>query len=542
MAFFDKPVIGTELNEHLKPAFEELYSMITGGSPDLLLNAENKGYVQRRNVMNSPLEPACPNFARRWRKKAGKTENQGDVNVVFLGDSVITDMDYASDMSDAPYMPPMATELNFFYYMVKKLDWKGQQYRRYDSKSDPGGPSNTFIETGTPLTKAQDPEWDWVYSSYPKPQTFYNGLTRTLVADGATNPSINFFFRSSYRRCDLLYRMDSISSESLAIAVNGGNGFFTVWDDRPGSGTINTWVEANGFVFSARMADTTLHTDQMISTTANGASLGYKKTIFQKHLKLRRTVIAESRSLTITATDGLRLGYWGIQYSTNDNMICFFNAGRGSHNLLYSSVFHDVAVDPHKPDLIIHQLPVINEMISAAGGVAVADSPAEFAGRFTPYINTLLAKPYHPEYIPLIFGLNANQKPMDEMDRFITRTISGGLGGNAATAGDFIDHLFAAMKDLEYPDLSPDPAHPNEGTSLIPVSVFWEFIRYGFARAKDTGNTAFSELFGYTSLSPLTPLAGATGRTGTALVSDGTHLNDMGNFLVWRYLEKYFEF
>lgn len=545
MAFFDYPQLGADLNGPLSQKFEELYALVTGGSTDPLISAESKGYIQRRNVMNSPIDSAIPNFVSRFRTKVGKAENQNDVNVVILGDSIITDMDYASELTDATFRPPFCTEKNLTYYLQEKLGWKEQQYRRFDAKADPPGgaaaATNNFIETGTAVTKTQDPLWDWVYATYPKPQVFYNGLTRVITANGAIKPSVNFYFRNSYRRCDFIYRTDSGSSEQLTVTVQGGNGYFTVYDDRVGSPTIGTWVEANNFVFSAK-EDDTLHTEDLLSTGANGPSLGYKKTIFQKRLKFKRTLISESRSMTITAMDTGRLCYWGIQYSTNDNMINVINAGRGSHNLNRLKIFNDWAVDHWKPDLIILQCPVINEMTSAAGGVAVADSPATFAARFPPFINDLLAKPYHPEIIPLILFINGNQQPIDPTGRWLARTISGGLGNNAAIMPDYTDKLFQVLKEMVYPTLSPDPAHPNQGTKIVPISVFWEFIRYGIRRAKDTNNSVFAELFGYTSLSPLTALLGGPGTTGTSLVADITHLNDMGNFLAWRYLEKYFEF
>lgn len=545
MPFFDYPTLGSDLNGPLSQKFEELYAIVSGGSPNPLVNAENRGYIQRRGVFNSPIATSLPNFVDRHRKKVGKAENQNDVNVVFLGDGNITDNDYSTELTDATFRPPMCTEQNLCSYLEEKLRWKGQQWRRFDAKVDPpGGVSanvNAFLETGTGVTKSQDPLWDWIYSTSPQTQTFYNGITRVLSLNGAINPSTEFAFRNGFRRCDFIYRTDSASSDTLTLTVTGGDGFFKVYDDRTGSPTIGTWIEANNYVFSAKEANT-LFTDHMLSTTANGPSTGYKKTVFQKRLKIRRTLISESRYMKITATDGGRLAYWGIQYSSNDNMINFINAGRAGHNLDYLKVFNAWAVDYWKPDLIILQCPIIPEMTSPAGGVAVADSPATFAARFPPFITELMSKDYHPEVLPIGLFINAAQKPITETGSWLARTISGGLGSNAALASDYVDYLFATLKNMSYPALGPAPVHPNEGQKIVAINLFWEFMRYGFERSKDTGNAPFAELFGYTSLSPLTALPGGTGRTGTSLVADGTFLNDMGNFLAWRYLEKYFEF
>lgn len=542
MAVFDKPSLGFEINDPLKTKFAEIDAFMSGGgSTSLLTEAENKGYIQRRNVTTSPIETSVSSFIDKLRKHKGKDENQGDINVVILDGSISTDMDYASERTDAMYRPPMSTEMNLPSMIQEKLHFKEQQYRRYDSMSDPGGASPTFTENvvgGSATTVIQDPAWDWQYGT-PQPQSWRNRLTRILTG---TNPAITFFFRSSYRRMDWLYSTDYLSSAALTVTVNGGNGFFQIYDDRPGSGTIGTWVEANNYTFSSRenpATDGAVRTAPFtFTTTTNGSTTTYRKSIYQKRLKIRRTLITEARSLTITSTDGGRICYWGTQYSSNDYMFNFINSARGSHNIQSLRLFEEWDVDYWKPDLILYSCNTINEMISSAGGVAIADSPTLFAARFKTYIDALTIKPYNPELFAYILFINMNQQPIDHTGRYLARTISTGLGGNAATLDDFINYLSAILKTTSYP-----VGHPREGVKIGSANVYHDFMRYGIRKNADTvGSSVFQELFGYTQASGGTAVVGKTGITGTALVGDGTHLNDMGAHLAWRYLEKFFEF
>jgi hypothetical protein len=371
----------------------------------------------------------------------------------------------------------------------------------------------------------------------PQPQAWRNRLTRILTGSA---PSVTFLFRNSYRRMYWLYSTDYVSSAALTVTVNGGAGFFQVYDDRVGSPTIGTWIEAHNYVFSSREDPATegaVRTAPFTwDTAANDATTTYRKSIYQKRLKFRRTTISESRSLTITSSDGGRLCYWGNQYSTNDYMLNFINSARGSHNIAALRLFEEWDVDYWKPDLILYSCNTINEMISSAGGLAIADSPTLFADRFKVYIDALLAKSYNPEIFAFILFTSANQQPVDPNGRYLTRTISAGLGGNAVVLRDFYHTLHAVLKSTVYP-----VGHPDAGKRIASASVFEDCMRYGINRAADTGESVYSWLFGMNTVGGA-GVVGKTGKTGLSLTTDGTHPNDMAGFLYWRYLEKYFEF
>lgn len=468
---------------------------------------EEQGFVQRRSEMNSPVEAKIAVFASNWRKRTN------DVNIVLLDGSVSTDMDYASERTDQPYRPPMCTELNLPSYIEEKLRWKGQQYRRFDANGEPNQTNNpVFTESGgAAITKIADAAWDWQLLT---PEANYNGITRVITG---ANPQVSYLFRSSYRRCDFLYRTDYLSSASLRVTIAVGNGQVTVFDE-----TSGTWVEANGYTFSAKEEDYIFPVPAGTFKTATG----YRKTVFQKRLKMRRTEVVPSWQITIRSQDGGRLGYWGIQYAGHDNMINFINSARGSHNIAALRYFEGWSVDDWKPDLILYACNTINEMISLAGGTSETDTPATFAGRFNTFITALKAKSYAPEIFAYMLFVNRFQQPVDPTDRVLLRRTSATVGLNGYTLFDYYDYLHATLKSLP----------------IAAVNTFYEFFNYGVLRAAASAGTStiFKELFGYASASGSDPIAGKTGKEGTSLVCDGTHLNDVGNFVGWRFLEKYF--
>lgn len=123
--------------------------------------------------------------------------------------------------------------------------------------------------------------------------------------------------------------------------------------------------------------------------------------------------------------------------------------------------------------------------------------------------------------------VNRWQQPVDPTDRVLLRRTSSSVGLNGYTLFDYYDYQHNTLKSLP----------------IASVNTFYEFFNYGVLRAaSSTGtSTIFKERFGYASAGGNDPIAGKTGKEGTSLVSDGTHLNDVGNFVGCRFLEKYFD-
>jgi hypothetical protein len=329
----------------------------------------------------------------------------------------------------------MCTELNLPSYIEEKLRWKGQQHRRFDANGEPNQTNNpVFNESGGgAITKIADAAWDWQLLT---PEANYNGITRVITG---ANPQVSYLFRSSHRRCDFLYRTDYLSSASLLVTIAVGNSEVTVFDE-----TSGTWVEANGYTFSAKEEDYIFPVPAGTFKTATG----YRKTVFQKRLKMRRTEVVPSWQITIRSQDGSRLAYWGIQYAGHDNMINFINSARGSHNIAALRYFEGWSVDDWKPDLILYACNTINEMISLAGGTSETDTPATFAGRFNTLITALKAKSYAPEIFAYMLFVNRFQQPVDPTDRVLLRRTSAAVGLNGYTLFDYYDYLHATLKSL----------------------------------------------------------------------------------------------
>jgi hypothetical protein len=304
-----------------KPGYAELGAVIdnvwTPTNPtfvgyDRFKDFEEKGFLMRRTDENSPVESKIQNFAKKWRNR------RQDVNIVMLDGSISTDMNYSVKRTDEPYRPPCCTERNIPSFIEEKLRWKQQKFRRYDAMTEMTAVNDpAFIEVGAGLTTNKDKAWDWIYRVGDNPNgqieeppvANYNGLTRILTG---ANPQVTFLFRNFYRRCDFIYRTDYLCSGALQVIVGElnqpVNGVVEVFDEE-----FNIWKEANGFVFSAREDD--FIRSGSFKPTINGVTrvcTGYRKTIFQKRLKMRRTVVDNSRKITIKSMDGGRLCYWGI--------------------------------------------------------------------------------------------------------------------------------------------------------------------------------------------------------------------------------------
>lgn len=453
---------------------------------------EKKGLLMRRTEENSPVEDKIQNFVKKWRNR------RQDVNIVMLDGSISTDMNYSVKRADQAYRPPCCTEKNIPSFIEEKLRWKDQHYRRYDSVVDPktvGSPA-TFTETATvEETKIADSVWDWISNG---PAQSYNWLTRILTGG---NPSVSYSFQATYRRCDFIYRTDSLSSAALTVTISGGGGQVQVYDE-----VSETWKEANNFVFSAQESGTPEVVE--ISETVYGQIM---KTVYQKRLKMRRAAFATpALTVTIASSDGGRLCYWGIQYSKNDFMINLINSARGSHNIKYLSFFEEWSVDYWKPDLIIYPCNTINEGANASAATS-GDSPVAFSGRFNTFVTALLGKSYKPDMIAYIQFCMRNQGLVNASDS-VNATYINGYG--SATVFDYYDTLFQVLREQP----------------IAAINAFYEYWTIAKKRSEYYGTTMYAEMHGQ------------VGQTSNSFTCDTTHLNEYGAMIGWRFLERYFNF
>lgn len=442
------------------------------------------------DTLPQTITSKIPHFIEKYKA------HKQDVTIVMIDGSVSTDMGYASKRSDTSYRPPCFTEFNIPSFIEEKLRWAGQQYRRYDANRDQRSLIKAFSETGTGVTKQFDAAWDW--QSNPLQHSGYNGLTRILTG---SNASVSFGFPSEAKRNDFIYRTDYLSSAALKVSV-GSTGQVEVYDEN-----ASAWTEAEGFVFSAKEKDELIpgnfYTVQPVVTA-------FRKTIYQKRLKMRALKPHADLKVSITSTDGGRLCYWGVSFSPSEYMFQFINSARGSHDIGLLSYFDAWSIDYWKPDLILYSLNTINEGADASAQNTF-NSPVAVADRFEEYINRLLAKPYHPEMFTYILFTAKAHNLVNEQDVIGKAQIK--YYGDA-TVFDFMDELDRRLKKLPI-------AHTDA------FYYYWETAKKN-AALKNT--TIFKQMFG------------AGGPTGPGFTTDFTHLNDNGALVGWQYLQNHFNF
>jgi len=293
-----------------------------------------------------------PGFRKQWLARSK------DLCLVVTGTSIIArTTEHATDHPQASTRPPLMHSRNTASLLWDKLKWAKQQYRRYDV-------AGFFTETGAGWgTSSSLAEWD--DGAYRLGLTRYSGTTGAAVAFTVPIGAWQFNF---------IYRSDTTGVETNTVSVAEGNGKIEVLN------AAGAWVEANGFTFSMREAAVVTRTVQVPSpatdTTSPMTIASKGNTTYQRRLKMRcKSGAIDSRAatkaVTITGSTAGRFMYWGVEWSTRQYMMTFINAARGSHNSDASTAlglprFQDNEVWSFKPDVVLVEVPVINDGISAA--------------------------------------------------------------------------------------------------------------------------------------------------------------------------------
>ena len=253
---------------------------------------------------------------------------------------------------------------NLATFVWDKVKWPNQQYRRYDAKTTQGETTSFFKETGNFHTVTTDPLWD---------DSSYRRCFTRLAADGYN--SIEFTVPSQAWQFNFIYRTDAEGCEKCSIKIEEGDGFMEVWNG-------SEWVEANGYFFSMRQKAGTRLQNITFTDPATNELVTLKdvqvggNSIYQKRLKMRclshdmyrrdGTPLVNGAKKRISISGTGRFMYWGVEWSTNQYMITYINAARGSHNPRISSSqlalihYQDTDIWEHHPDLILSEDPIFN--------------------------------------------------------------------------------------------------------------------------------------------------------------------------------------
>lgn len=426
---------------------------------------------------DSPIESQLSIFVEKYLTR------NSDVTIVQIGDSISTNLNFASPVSDQKNRPPLITEKNINYFLENKLRWKEQSYFRFDNEelffNNAGGGTIEDISV-------DDTAWGATGNAY------YLPLTR--VMDGGTNAGISYLFPSGMRRCDLIIHTDRLWADTTEIEISGGDGRVEVFDY-----ASETWVEANNYTFSAKEPDTLV-------------SLGFYRDQYQKRIKMRSLVDLGDKGITVKNIGAGRFGYWGIEMSPREFMFTYICASKGSHNIFMLRRYEEWMVDAFNPDLILQQTCIINEQ--AQTGVnptyPAVISPEDFSQNFANYYDGLIAKGYTVFPYTLFAGLQAGIVHEDTGEWGV-----GTFENKALTIVDYTDALHNMYNEKKAPH----------------VNFFNDFLKIAYSKTEIDG---IDNIF--------TSAIEGSGVDGDTFTIDGIHFNDYGESLGWRLLEPFFNF
>lgn len=437
--------------------------------------------------VTSKLSEMAPDFYTHWKLK------DKDLVVEILGDSLSTLNNYTTPRTDVKTRPPLMIEYAYPSYIEELLRWDGQEYKRFDVEG-------IFTESYTTATNLEydGSAWDWLTGS-----TFTtNRPSITRILEG-TNCSVSYTIPASANRCDFIYRTDYLNAPNAVVAISKGNGFVQVYDY-----TTDTWVEANGYSYSAKEAD-----EILVWSAPNY----YRESIYQRRLKMKTTKTKNDGTIGVTITNNGagRLTYWGIQHSPLNYFIDVLANARGGHSITKLRKFERVDVDVFKPDLILLQLCTNNEGIIIANSTTEApidrgtNTPSDMASRFLVYINALEAKTYTPTVISYtLFHAYATMWTSRTSDK----VLYGYSGENKITGFDYHDYIEANLRANNKKRLST-----------------WDCMREESKLKAKRENSII-----------MNSVLAQSGKTGKTWTVDGTHHNDLGAKVIFEIMKDFF--
>ena len=418
----------------------------------------------------SPFKSTLKPFIQKY------FDRTSDVTIVQIGDSISTDLNWTDKRPDANERPPFCTEYNVNSYLEEKLRWKEQKYRRFDY-------DGVFTETlggGTSSVKEIDDKWGAVGGA------FYYPITK--VIDGGTNAGISFGFPANHKRLSLILHSDQLFATETKVVIAEGNGKVEVWNG-------SSWVEANNYITSFR------ETSDLII----GAITSFYMDNAQKRLKFRSLSDLSAKTITVQNVGVGRFGYWGIEYSPNDYLFTYICASKGSHGITKLQQFETWMVDSFNPDLVIWQMPILNQGLGVASrGWDSSGFNVQFKNKF----DALKAKGYL--VLPYILWAARTSEFVDTNGNFLSGLVNGKIVSPFAD----VANIMSAFSSNDYPI----------------INLFDRITEVAQEKAKLEGGNVYSKA-----------LVGS-GKNGKTFTIDGIHMNKLGNDLVFNMLEPYFNF
>lgn len=420
-----------------------------------------------------------------------------DLNIVMTGTSLTArTIEHCSDHPNANTRPPMMHSKAMCSHLwdVLAQQWPGQQYRRYDA-------TGAFTESGTWATSSSLAEWD--------DGAYRSGLTRYSETSSA---SVAFTVPVDAWAARFIYRTDSVGC-TATVTIGGGNGLMQVWSG-------SAWVEANGYTFSqAESAPVTRAVavpDPVTGTTTSTTLASKGNTTYQKRLFMRcrnddGTLDSRSSAKTVTIArsgGGVRLMYWGVEWSPRQYMVTLVNSARGSHKTDAANAqglprFQDNEVWGFAPDLILSELAIHNDGAASESAYAVG----RWAGLAHNYVTntgyelSLYARAaalgYNPEYAFFMGSITWGFNGIDDAGQLKWALQPASVKG-AAKVMTALDKYKEAVQEMN-----------SRNVVCIDSAQRWV--------------NAATAMYGDLKTATL-----GSGKNGTTLTNEGSHWNDNG--------------
>ncbi|HHU17152.1 MAG TPA: hypothetical protein GXZ70_02845 [Clostridiales bacterium] len=306
-----------------------------------------------------------------------------NIQIILVGDS-ITARDYHTTYfteEEKTKRPPLMVSKNLGSAIYDKLTWQNAEYARWDRTgifTESGGTFATVDSYATigggssnGITAGDGQLGDQWYDIDNRPSD-------TRIYTGSAQASVQFTIPENTYVFNWIYRTDLKGCIANTVSIAEGNGKVQVYNV-----ATQTWVEANGYVFSMRHPG--LQTHRINSK-------------FQERLRFRcsdkykgGTFDGRTGSKTITITKDTsdsRFLYWGIEWSKEPYIVTVINAARGGENIssmlpaMDDDVFDWVNNSPDTFTFVIHEIYLNQGQNNANSAKSINDFLTEWSDYF----------------------------------------------------------------------------------------------------------------------------------------------------------------
>lgn len=445
------------------------YDMFTGA----LWSPWFEGLAQLNALDPTPVAPRLPwvnsfpnayqhlkDFIAKYSNLSGG-DAEDPTRIILLGDSIFARANHTSALGVVPSSsPPTLVTKNIGAYMWEYIQGNKPTYRRFDA---PGA----FAETGTWVTATDLSIWDDAGD--------INTATRRSTS---TNAAAQFTVESGVEYFNLIDRTDSEGSTSVLVTVTGGTGRVEVLNDS------GDWVEAHNYTFSQR-------------NPAANVSQGRGNTVYQRRIRFRKVSAEQTITISKSASNSDALMYWGIEVAeVNRPYTQLINVARGGHNISQLKRYVQTDVYDRKPDLVIFEVPLINQYNDETSLSAIVNAVQDFI-----YGD----RPGSPE------PLSLKTKSNDWADFQVLVVIPNFTRANYNSSNQFVRNVDGYTAEDVYKAVKGLIIQKGE-VGLIDMS---SYINYQIAADPLYNGDVYAAMTG-------------TNATGATYTTDGTHPNNKG--------------